>query len=131
MATRAATAGVIPSKGRAVLIWLCCRDSITRKNPPPPRMLLNRMINEVDRDIAVISTRKGTNMDRAMMINDTRNENSNALAWNKIFFCVTAAAAESSAEHNANISQVDIVYSPKMLIVSQSQRIENFFRVQT
>ena len=68
-------------------------------------MLFPIMIVSACKGIAVMSVVKGINDEIRRIENETEKENSAAVSLNRIFFCRTAEAAESSAEQVANVNQ--------------------------
>ena len=68
------------------------------------------MIMNVDGVIEVTFIENGINNEKIKMIIETRNENSRAFILNKTFFWIIAAAAESSAEQDANVNQNTLLF---------------------
>ena len=78
---------------------------MTKRNAAAPRALLPAIMNNVDGEIEVTSAENGMNDERSTISSETENENSSAFNRNNIFFCITADAAERSAEHVAKMNQ--------------------------
>ncbi len=97
--------GVKASRGSASLISRFLIEYITYKKAAAPNIALRNSISMLIEKILSYSIIVKNGIENRSVTKEIRNEKSNALSENNVFFSYTADAAENIAEINASQNQ--------------------------